>query len=298
MSKHKGSPAHIAAMKRRWADPTSRAALVKSMIGMQRGAAVPEVASRVGKQRARRWKQDPEKYAAFLERQRAANAARWADHEKTYPPCVICGDPVTKRQRETCGKPGCIAVRKAESGRARKGEKRPAMSDAAKRRIASASRTHWEKPEYRDKVVTRATAASRTPENRAKRSAATKARWSDPIKAEAWVAKVVKNSHHGRYPYECRLGRRFVFKSGDDWERGFARWLDSKGLDWDYEPKVLRLSDGHRYIPDFWVAEWRTFIELKATHRDTLKAEQAQREGWPMVILQGRIAILTFQAAK
>lgn len=42
------------------------------------------------------------------------------------------------------------------------------------------------------------------------------------------------------------------FRSG--WEKDFARWLDSLGVKWVYEPEVFELDEGDRYIPDFLVS--------------------------------------------
>lgn len=111
----------------------------------------------------------------------------------------------------------------------------------------------------------------------------------------AHAAAVVRNSHYGRYEYLDRNSRLFTFKSGDQWERGFARWLDSRELTWFYEPHVLLLSDGRRYIPDFWVEEWHLYIELKATHRSGDKAEIAAADGHSIILLQGLKAIAAFQ---
>jgi len=86
-----------------------------------------------------------------------------------------------------------------------------------------------------------------------------------------------------------------VFKSGDKWERGFARWLDEQHVSWSYEPCVLLLSNGRRYVPDFWVEEWKMFIELKGTHLDVGKAELARADGYNLVLLYGLDQITDFQ---
>ena len=131
--------------------------------------------------------------------------------------------------------------------------------------------------------------------------------WSDPTHAKRHVAALMAANHtqgrwHRRYPYCDRLGRELIFKSGEQWELGFAKWLDRRRLTWWYEPDVLLLSDGRRYVPDFLVHDlppdrMRTYVELKPTHRDAEKAELAMRDGHPVLILQGRKAIEAFQRA-
>jgi len=48
-----------------------------------------------------------------------------------------------------------------------------------------------------------------------------------------------------------RLGRTFTFKSS--WEKAYAEYLDSRGIEWDYEPKTFSLLECKCYTPDFWV---------------------------------------------
>jgi hypothetical protein len=37
------------------------------------------------------------------------------------------------------------------------------------------------------------------------------------------------------------------------WEALYAEWLDLQSIQWDYEPKTYRMSNGRRYTPDFLV---------------------------------------------
>lgn len=44
-----------------------------------------------------------------------------------------------------------------------------------------------------------------------------------------------------------------------------ARWavmFDALGLDWEYEKEGFELPSGW-YLPDFWVPEWRAWVEVK-----------------------------------
>jgi hypothetical protein len=47
-----------------------------------------------------------------------------------------------------------------------------------------------------------------------------------------------------------------------------ARWavfFDSIGLTWVYEPEGFVLDNGIKYLPDFRIVEWGTYIEVKPT---------------------------------
>lgn len=95
----------------------------------------------------------------------------------------------------------------------------------------------------------------------------------------------------GRYEYLDRQGRLWTLRSGDHYERGFARWLDEQHFTWWYEPCVLLLSDGRRYIPDFWVEEWQSYVEVKGAFRGTVrgldKVELATADGYRIRVVRG-----------
>ena len=47
-----------------------------------------------------------------------------------------------------------------------------------------------------------------------------------------------------------------------------ARWavfFDNLGIRWEYEPQGYELDDGTRYLPDFWLPECDTWIEVKGS---------------------------------
>lgn len=52
------------------------------------------------------------------------------------------------------------------------------------------------------------------------------------------------------------------------WELAFAHKLDEMQLEWVYEPKSFRLSNGLRYTPDFYIVQKRRWYEIKAISRD------------------------------
>ena len=87
-----------------------------------------------------------------------------------------------------------------------------------------------------------------------------------------------------------RLGRLWKFRSS--WERLFAEHLDRLGLTWSYEPCILLLSDGRHYVPDFWVEDWKTYVEIKGwSGWRTDKIGIAQQDGHPLQLVEGRKAL-------
>ena len=87
-----------------------------------------------------------------------------------------------------------------------------------------------------------------------------------------------------------RLGRLWKFRSS--WERLFAEHLDRLGLTWSYEPCILLLSNGRHYVPDFWVEDWKTYVEIKGwSGWRTDKIDIAQQDGHPIQLIEGRKAL-------
>lgn len=46
-------------------------------------------------------------------------------------------------------------------------------------------------------------------------------------------------------------------------EADWAATLDTHGIAWEYEPQEVALPSGTRYLPDFWLPELGTWIEVK-----------------------------------
>ncbi len=89
----------------------------------------------------------------------------------------------------------------------------------------------------------------------------------------------------GRYEFLDARGRLWKFRSS--WERRFASHLDEHGLTWNYEPDRLLLSSGKTYIPDFWVAEWNSYVEIKGWRGwgDITKVDQARADGHRVILI-------------
>jgi hypothetical protein len=131
-------------------------------------------------------------------------------------------------------------------------------------------------------IMRRVSAASRTPEVNERRRAASRAYAITPAgrahKSKAGNAALkalrgasAKKKHEG-------------FRSS--WELRFARWLDSLGVRWVYEPDAFELNDGRHYTPDFLVRvpglASPVWVEIKALRRGTAEKFHAWRAEWGM----------------
>ena len=281
------------AMRRRWLDPEYRAKMRERLGAGQRRRYTKKserkAASTIMSKIHKAWrKRDPEGYSAH---QALGAKAR----KMPLAPCIICKGDVTHRQRKTCGSV-CAAIAKGK-GNALKNLGRK-TTDETKKKISDASLKNWKNPEYRKLVSKRVSEGNAKEDVKFRRSQSVKMLWSDPEHAARHTKALMGNARYSRYEYLDRKGALHVFKSGEGWELSFARWLDEQELDWNYEPKTLLLSTSKRYVPDFWVQEWETYVELKAPHRDTDKAKQAKADGHPMIILQGRQTIHDFMVER
>jgi hypothetical protein len=53
-------------------------------------------------------------------------------------------------------------------------------------------------------------------------------------------------------------------------EADWAATLDSLGIVWQYEPEAVRLPSGALYLPDFYLPEIATWLEVKGPHMQRL----------------------------
>lgn len=76
------------------------------------------------------------------------------------------------------------------------------------------------------------------------------------------------------------------------WEVRIAKWLNDRGVAWDYEAKSFKVGDGF-YIPDFWIESFGCYWEIKGWLTD--KAERkikTFRETYPeipLVVVDGKM---------
>ena len=71
------------------------------------------------------------------------------------------------------------------------------------------------------------------------------------------------------------------------WEHNFARILQYNNIDYDYEPKWFKLSDGTKYLPDFYILQNNTFYEIKGVLRDNnIKKIELFKKEYPEINLK------------
>lgn len=82
-----------------------------------------------------------------------------------------------------------------------------------------------------------------------------------------------KSSVHGKGEWYIRKDKTKVWMRSS-YEIAFAKWLDKKKLTWEYELKRFYLKD-RTYVPDFWIEEWKSWIEIKGwfhkRHQETVR---------------------------
>jgi hypothetical protein len=68
---------------------------------------------------------------------------------------------------------------------------------------------------------------------------------------------------------------------GENWFRSkleaqWAVFFDQLGLSWSYEPETFEFENGEKYKPDFWIEDWRCYVEIKFGEKD-IRAWPASR---------------------
>lgn len=116
---------------------------------------------------------------------------------------------------------------------------------------------------------------------------------SDTRKRDWACGEVYENVKAARtkwHDYEDRLGRKLRLQG--TWELAFAKWLDlkcfsfvaHKGCIWYQDVK----GDSRVYLPDFWVDEWKCYVDVKNDYlfsRSHEKINSIQKTGVPLKIL-------------
>lgn len=65
---------------------------------------------------------------------------------------------------------------------------------------------------------------------------------------------ISKSSRTGIQGYYLRKNGEYVWLRST-WEYIYAKWLDEKNIEWEYEIKTYKLSNGESYRPDFFIVE-------------------------------------------
>lgn len=115
-------------------------------------------------------------------------------------------------------------------------------------------------------------------------------RLSDATKRKLSVINSGKNNT--RYGKPATHAKRTKYKNGwfkSTWEATYARWLDYKDYNWVYEPKRF-LFEKFSYLPDFWVKELNSYVEIKGWWRnyrhDREKVNAFLEKGYPLIIIE------------
>lgn len=64
-----------------------------------------------------------------------------------------------------------------------------------------------------------------------------------------------------------------------------ARWavfFDEAGIDYQYEPEGFYLSDGSKYLPDFYLPDFLVYVEIKPTSISCQDREIAKNKLWEL----------------
>jgi hypothetical protein len=92
--------------------------------------------------------------------------------------------------------------------------------------------------------------------------------WKNPTHDENSRNEKIRNTErlqylNGRTPSCPHIysALNHVFRSL--WELVLAQWLSNNNIIWEYEKKRFKLKNGKTYIPDFYLPEFDTYIEVK-----------------------------------
>jgi hypothetical protein len=100
------------------------------------------------------------------------------------------------------------------------------------------------------------------------------------------MIKAIDTEYHG-----CRFRSRL--------EARWAVFFDQLGIEWQYEAEGYQLSDGTRYLPDFWLPTFSggMHVEVKPDGGDFSKARKFAEEAHVRMWLAGGIPAAVFYEA-
>ena len=68
------------------------------------------------------------------------------------------------------------------------------------------------------------------------------------------------------------------------WEVKYAKYLDSKNIKWEYEPRFFNLKELGNYFPDFYLPSYNKYIEIKGYGK--LEKVNAFRKLYPNEVIE------------
>jgi hypothetical protein len=200
---------------------------------------------------------------------------QWADptsanNQREYDPAVMGA-----MAKKAWGNPESRAVLLAS--------RQKSNSDPVKRAANSARiKAKWTDPKYRAKVMrTRRRTMYNNPEWKKNISISNKAGYTSG-KNVAWNKGLTKETHSSLASSSAKLkgkipdygkyrawyhGVNCSIRMRSKWEVAYAQYLDRNGIAWEYEPCYFTVGkgkwNGETYIPDFYLCETNTYIEIK-----------------------------------
>lgn len=107
---------------------------------------------------------------------------------------------------------------------------------------------------------------------RCKAAISNKVRWTEALRKEASIRRtkflmtMSVSDYNSWMSNISKAARDFVYWRGkafrSTWEVAFAKWLESNGVVYSYEPFRFKIDKRHSYTPDFLVAG-KLFVEIK-----------------------------------
>jgi len=97
--------------------------------------------------------------------------------------------------------------------------------------------------------------------------------------------KMHKSCSRGIQGYYKRKNGAFVYLRSS-WEYIFAKWLDKNNIDWKYEYKQYKLSNGEGYRPDFFIFKndkLKIIVEIKGYYKDRVHKVDMFRNEYPHI---------------
>jgi hypothetical protein len=84
-----------------------------------------------------------------------------------------------------------------------------------------------------------------------------------------------------------------------------ARWavfFDALDIKWEYEKEGYEFDDGTRYLPDFYLNDFRMFIEIKGEYPTDIEKSKARKlyktTNCPIIILVGNPSVISYVRPK
>src|SRR5262249_35899161 len=209
------------------------------------------------------WETHPEAREKQAESTRQANLLRWSRPRKQGKQWILSEETRRRQSIAFTGKPKSAEHRRHLS-LAKLGKKNPKLSEAR----------FGFKPSDETRQKMSASGRGRRKSHRHRRaiSQAIAQRYTNPeIRTRQVEIALKAGKVHRSYPFTDARSRQWKFRSS--WELDYAKALDVAGLLWTYETDRLSLSDGSIYIPDFYVSEWATYVEIKGLMREHAQAK-------------------------